>query len=195
MWKEWLGPTDMVETDAVVDRIRRRLASAPSPTDADSLRTKSLPSVATVASIVAAESAIGLKLPPLLCRMYTDIANGGFGPGYGLIGVAGGATDDIGNSLVDLYSGSQSAQFRKRFPTWPTGIVRFCYWGCAMYSAIDCLTPNYAVYHFEPNPDEADLGFANCLIPHNRSFDEYVAAWLDDHDLMNDVFPAYADET
>ncbi len=90
---------------------------------------------------------MGLQLPSLLRRMYTDIANGGFGPGYGFIGVDGGATDDIGKSIVNLYVASQSEQFRKRFPNWPKGIVRFCYWGCAMYSAIDCLSPDFPVYH------------------------------------------------
>lgn len=132
---------------------------------------------------------IGLKLPPLLKRMYSDVANGGFGPAYGFIGVEGGATDDLRESIVDLYIGSQSQQFRQRFPNWPRGIVRFCYWGCAMYSAVDCLSDDFLVYHFEPNPHESELGFANCLIPHNRTLDDYINTWLSGYDLMNDVFP------
>lgn len=185
----------MSNLDAILAQIRQRLSAAPSPTDVPFERTKELPPVASAASIRSTERDIGLELPPLLCRMYTEIANGGFGPAYGFIGVAGGATDDIGKSIVDLYVGSQSQQFRKRFPNWPKGIVRFCYWGCGMYSAIDCLSPDFAVYHFEPNPDESDLGFANCLIPHKRSFDDFVTAWLADVDLLNDVFPGYTDES
>jgi len=184
----------MTEINSILDRIRQRLNSSESPTDATSVRTMKLPAIATEQTIDEAESIIGLQLPSLLRRMYTDIANGGFGPGYGFIGVDGGATDDVGKSIVSLYVASQSEQFRTRFPNWPKGIVRFCYWGCAMYSAIDCLAPGFPVYHFEPNPDECDLGFANCLIPHNRIFDDYIDAWLAGADLMNDVFPGYDEE-
>jgi hypothetical protein len=31
-----------------------------------------------------AESLAGRPLPPLLCRLYLEVGNGGFGPGYGI---------------------------------------------------------------------------------------------------------------
>ena len=37
-----------------------------------------------------AESDIGFKLPRLLRRAYAEVANGGFGPGAGLVSVDGG---------------------------------------------------------------------------------------------------------
>ena len=42
------------------------------------------------------EARLGFTLPPLLARVYTEVADGGFGPGYGLL------------SLEDLELGEQS---------------------------------------------------------------------------------------
>ena len=43
-------------------------------------------------AIVDAESKLGFRLPPLLREIYSELANGGFGPGNGLIGLTGGYT-------------------------------------------------------------------------------------------------------
>lgn len=45
---------------------------------------------ATEQQIRRTEQQLGFSLPPLLRLLYTQIANGGFGPGYGIIGAAGG---------------------------------------------------------------------------------------------------------
>lgn len=45
---------------------------------------------ATKQQIRRTEQQLGFPLPPLLSLLYTQIANGGFGPGYGIIGAAGG---------------------------------------------------------------------------------------------------------
>lgn len=37
--------------------------------------------------VAAVEKMLGYPLPPLLKRMYCDVANGGFGESYGLIGL------------------------------------------------------------------------------------------------------------
>jgi hypothetical protein len=51
-----------------------------------------------------AERALGFPFPALLAALYAKIGNGGYGPGYGLLGVAGGATDDQGYDAVELYA-------------------------------------------------------------------------------------------
>src|SRR6185437_14876539 len=42
----------------------------------------------------AAERVIGFPLPPLLRRLYGEIANGGFGPSLGVEGLPGGHSSD-----------------------------------------------------------------------------------------------------
>lgn len=45
---------------------------------------------ATEEQLRESEQTLGYALPPLLRLLYLQIANGGFGPGYGLFGVSGG---------------------------------------------------------------------------------------------------------
>ncbi len=47
-----------------------------------------LPPPAGVERVVAAESALGFALPPLLHRVYAEVADGGFGPAHGLLPLA-----------------------------------------------------------------------------------------------------------
>ena len=48
-----------------------------------------LPAPASLDSVLEAESALGGPLPPLLRRLLLEVANGGFGPDDGIIGVRG----------------------------------------------------------------------------------------------------------
>jgi SMI1 / KNR4 family (SUKH-1) len=56
-------------------------------------------SPATEEQLVAAEQALGIPLPPLLRTLYSQIANGAFGPHYGLIGALAGFCE-AGNWLL-----------------------------------------------------------------------------------------------
>ena len=62
-----------------------------------------LPAAATESQLADAERRLGFALPPLLRRLYAEVANGGFGPGSGILGVAGGWTTDHRQTVEDLY--------------------------------------------------------------------------------------------
>lgn len=51
----------------------------------------------------AVERRLGFALPAGVRQIYGEVANGGFGPGYGLIGLAGGALSDLRRDAVDEY--------------------------------------------------------------------------------------------
>lgn len=57
---------------------------------------------ATEQQIKETEQQLGFPLPLLLRLLYTQIANGGFGPGYGIIGALDGFSllDGFGNNIV-----------------------------------------------------------------------------------------------
>ncbi|MDX6329418.1 MAG: hypothetical protein QOI83_1801 [Streptomycetaceae bacterium] len=44
-----------------------------------------LPNSATPEAVAEAEEVIGFPLPPLLRRLYLEVANGGFGPDEGIL--------------------------------------------------------------------------------------------------------------
>lgn len=57
---------------------------------------------ATEAHVQRTESLLGFSLPPLLRILYSDLANGGFGPGFGLRGAVEGY-GTIGTPLPNEY--------------------------------------------------------------------------------------------
>ncbi len=72
----------------------------------------------------------------MLGRLYLEVGNGGFGPGYGIYGLQGGFADDQEEmTLVDLYLNDAD------YDGWPKKLVNLCDWGCNMASAIDCSVP------------------------------------------------------
>jgi hypothetical protein len=87
------------------------------------------------------ESSIGFAFPPVLELLYSTIGNGGFGPGYGIIGVRGGHASNLG-TLAETFS-EMKAGAKYLGLKWPDGVVPFCEWGCNIFSCIDCADPNY----------------------------------------------------
>ncbi|MEU8283906.1 hypothetical protein AB0C01_06160 [Micromonospora sp. NPDC048905] len=100
---------------------------------------------ASVHAVDDAEGLLGHPLPPLLRRIYLEVANGGFGP---VLGVAGGGTDDLGRTAVDLLS-----------PREPAGLLPIGYWGCAIYSYVDCLGRGAMMWGFDPNSGLGEHSF------------------------------------
>ena len=60
---------------------------------------------ATQEQLRETEDLLGFSLPPLLRVLYLQIANGGFGPGYGIIGAMGGfpLEDRMGKNIAQGY--------------------------------------------------------------------------------------------
>ncbi len=106
---------------------------------------------ATPEQIAAAEAALGFGLPPLYRQLLTEVANGGFGPGYGLIGVDGGSGDFGSGHLAELYARAHAAARSELFPPLPGQMLPVCNWGCGIYSCLDCRTAEAPVYFFNPD--------------------------------------------
>lgn len=168
------GPLAAADPDA--QALVAQLASAMARPD-----DRPLPSPATLDELAAAEASIGVALPVLLGRLYVEVANGGFGPGYGIVGVAGGWTDR-GDTLVDL-----TRSFRRGSPfdawAWPTGLLPICHLGDGMYACVDTTRPGAPVVVWDPSgPDEDsedDDGGDSDLTEVAPSLEEWLRRWLD----------------
>src|SRR5262245_1609670 len=166
--------------------------------------------VATPAQMEATQGVIGFELPQLLREIFLGIGNGGFGPGYGLIGVEGGYADFKGVRLVDL--GRQLGALDRK-------ILPICNWGCGIYSCLDCGKPEAPVFTF--NPQTHALALENLesisiispsgevtqvhqrapapprpsistptnlqLIPHRPSFEEFISDWAGGIQLWEEI--------
>src|SRR5512143_1594034 len=72
---------------------------------------------ATAAEIAEAEQRLGIELPALLVNLYTAIGNGGFGPGYGVLGlIHGHAVGD--DRAVPLWEAWTSCHLDARYQAW-----------------------------------------------------------------------------
>jgi len=110
---------------------------------------------------------LGFSLPPLLSTLYQSLANGGFGPGYGLREVLEGYAP--GETVLDYYpERSKPVQFLERGESgidWeayfvfhrtycPRQLVPLCHWGCGIEMCVDCTTEAGQIFRLAPPQDE-----------------------------------------
>ncbi|WP_149180857.1 SMI1/KNR4 family protein [Streptomyces sp. TRM49041] len=142
-----------------------------------------VPEPCTADGIAAAESTLGFPLPPLLASLHTRIADGGFGPDYGLLPL---------REAVARYGAQRrgGADGGEDWP-WPEGVVPTADLGCAMLACVDFRSEEARVLLFEPNPGEADLAW--CVLA--PSLSAWLTAWLDgtgwfgDEEFVDDLAP------
>jgi hypothetical protein len=157
----------MANDDELIERIRRHLAS-----DAES---GALPAVASEDAVAHAELVIGYALPPLLRRLYLEIANGGFGPAHGLVplGREGSGRDRVGEfSLVGLYRDSCTS------PDWPRGLLIAFDFGCAIWACVDATTVEGNIVNIASD-DIAEMKW---------TLAEWLGAWVDGKSLSDAMF-------
>lgn len=129
-----------------------------------------------------AKRRFGFPIPSLLSRLWSEVANGGIGPGYGIYGVDGGMTDEGAYlPLPDLYLewrdseqwielvGAESAQ--RTFP--------ICDWGCCTFSAVDCSTPEGNLLLFAEGVERIDQGV---------TFARWIEDWADGIEVGSDSY-------
>lgn len=91
----------------LVDAIEKRISNPARLTDRPAITHRTRLRAATREEIEEAEFKIGSPLPPILALLLRDVANGGFGPGDGLLGVGHGGHKyngaDLNLNLPDLY--------------------------------------------------------------------------------------------
>ena len=78
-------------TPALLDALRKRAADPRRFIDMPELIEFRRFPPATHAQVDRASKQLGILIPAVLRTVYVEVANGGFGPGYGLLGVDSGA--------------------------------------------------------------------------------------------------------
>jgi hypothetical protein len=124
----------------------------------------SAPPPASAEAILATEAACGVALPRLLARLYREVANGGFGPAYGLLGVADGHRDDRGRTIWRWDHDG------------PAALLAICHWGCGIYSLVDASDRGARMWGYDPNPGPAD---DRALYPQPYGLATWLARWLE----------------
>ena len=151
----------MTDVDGLLARVAQHAEAAP----------ERLPPPVTGAELAAAEAALGVALPPLLAGLYREVANGGFGPGYRLFPLTG-----PGESVVETFRTERAGIEGEDDPHWPAGVLPILTWGCGMFAAVDCLSEEATVLHFEPNG--VDGGWEEAWYIDAPSLAQWLETWL-----------------
>ncbi|RMB80331.1 SMI1/KNR4 family protein [Streptomyces shenzhenensis] len=134
----------------------------------------SLPGPVDPAAPTRAEAALGFPLPPLLASLYSRIADGGFGPEYGLLPLLDSPPSGEPAAVAQYLANRDEGRRDPDWP-WPEGVLPISHWGCGMYACVDCGTPEATVLLYEPNADEAD----HAWYVDAPSLTDWLRAWLD----------------
>lgn len=128
---------------------------------------------ASAATIQSAEKDLGFPLPPLLREIYQNLANGGFGPGLGLVGLSGGYTfEDFDELNLVQYHRMLVSPPPEEFE-WPPRLLNIAHNGCLFFYAVDCSTPDFPVILLEAHTRK-------CVAPTFSGFMERWAEGLPD---------------
>jgi hypothetical protein len=140
-----------------------------------------LPAPATEAGLAVAEARLGVVLPPLLRRLYLEVANGGFGPGSGIVGISGGWTTDRGRTIEDLFAEMSDSTTEDPRWVWPAGLVPLVDFS-GTFGCVDASGPDGRIVEWDPDELDdggADRGWSRSFREVAPSLDAWLQAWLD----------------
>ncbi len=135
---------------------------------------------AALSAVLEAERTIGFQLPPFLRSLYLDVGNGGFGPSYGLLGLVGGATDDLGRTALNQWELAHQilpTMLPGNPPSPHPNLFPCIYGGCTVYLCVDCSKPNAQMWEFDPGNGEE---WRYIFTPLQITLPELMIEWLRD---------------
>ncbi len=171
----------------VVDNLATRLANGPPSLDVMGNVIVACPPCSQDA-LEKAERDLGFCLPQIMKQIYTDVANGGFGPGYGIMGVDGGFADDMNDTVVSLYGSYRQSDPEDPSWSWPVGWLPICHWGCIVYSVVDCTNAPYRVLFVSVGDREEGQPINHVAVESRPALAEWLDAWLAGVNLWDEVF-------
>ena len=131
--------------------------------------SRPLPSPAEETAIAAAEAALGVALPPQLRRIYSEGADGGFGPGLGRLALSG-----RGGRYGELRAGDELPRGRK----WPVGLLPVVDRELEL-ECVDAASGRVLSWHAEDLSRRAsEAVFQRTFRELAPSVAEWLAAWL-----------------
>lgn len=153
------------------EAIRARVAEPTLRIDMTTVPTPPRYEPASAAALAEAEVSLSFQLPPSLRRLYAEVANGGFGPGAGLVGVRGGHADVNGRTLVSSYAAM-------RVDGWPERLLPLWDLGCGAWSCLEArATDGHLITIDETGPTQTPFTLSS-----------WLEAWLKGAEMLNETY-------
>jgi hypothetical protein len=139
----------------------------------------------TEAQLQTIEARVDHALPPFFRLLYSQLANGGFGPGYGLADALSFSPEtdyqliSLEDCLCDKVMSQATGKEWWRIPerTWPSAFYQLVEWGCGNYSYLDLQTGRV----YQGGVYGPDIRLLMSL--HAPSFEAFMVLWAHDERL------------
>jgi hypothetical protein len=170
--------------EKLIARVKERALNPLRRAEVRPLETSSEPLVpATPEQLATVESTMGVKFPTLLRRLYLEVANGGFGPGTGIIEL-----ESVANLHADLLDSTTDnpAWF------WPPIMVPIAD-QAGVYTCVDCSTEAARVVEFdsrELDGQDSDGGWSDAFSERSGTLQAWLEEWLDGQHPPQTATPA-----
>jgi hypothetical protein len=181
--------------ERLIQRLQERNADRERATDGG-IHPRNSVRPATAKALQDAEAAIGFKLPDLLRGIYTTVANGGFGPEYGIVGTKAGAKLD-GCTLETCCQNMVKLAKENPVWRWPRRLLPLANYGCGMWSCVDCEYQKLPMILWDPNNLDAELAGAdarlnwgNSFWDQGLSFRSWLEGWLAEKHQSEPTWPS-----
>jgi hypothetical protein len=161
----------MMHEENLLIELKKRIADPKRRIEHRPKGAPDLPPAATASALQQAQQQLGFGLPQLLQRVYLELANGGFGPGDGLLGVSGGYRNVDGRSIVELYA-------ELRGQGWPEDVLILCDLGCAAWSCLDAKSPDFRIL----------TAYGDGVVTTDFTLASWLDAWVSDVDMSAATF-------
>jgi hypothetical protein len=173
----------MVSTEnALINRLKERISDPKRFIDTpEAFPYKIYPPVSPN-ELAQAEQRLGFQLPSLLGKLYLQVGNGGFGPGFGFLALNNKGAKNYHMNLVDWYLEGIN-NMHPDYPPWPRQFITICDWGDGIGSELDWTDPQGPIYRF--NGDWYDDGpFESVMRFEAPSLQSWLEDWLNDRPLF-----------
>lgn len=174
----------------IVGKVFTRAYSAQTRTDQSDISPSSIYAKLSADKLSESVRDLGFEPPALYVTLMQRVGNGGFGPGYGLMGLVGGATDDMGKTAVGSYNDFAQSDPDDPAWKWPQGLLPICHWGCAIYSCIDSTSDDAPVMTWDPNEWEDGTSPELAIRSTKMSLAEWLIAWSNGINIWDKMFPS-----
>ena len=144
----------------------------------------------TDSALARSTDRLGFAPPDLFIDVLRRVGNGGFGPGYGFIGLEDGEANEDGDTAVDLYCLSRAPDPDDPAWHWPEFLLPFCSWGCAIYTCLDCSDGDMRLVHWDPNVWAPGTDPKAGLLDMAGGLPEWLTAWTENVNLWDRIYGA-----
>jgi hypothetical protein len=136
------------------------------------------------ATLEAFEQEFGFRLPTFVRRLYTEVADGNYGPNWGINPLRQPLDIDWKEESLSVEGWYQQDRQERAidrppdyWPYVPEPSIRLCEVGCGIQICVDCTSDQGRVFM---DDGTASQEWKDCIIPVADSAEEWLAQWLDD---------------